>query len=54
VSCLLIGGHQVHHRPVGVVGDADHGQAIKAEQPRRIVNHARSSSVVIILLRQQV
>lgn len=30
-----------------------HGQAVKAQQPRRIVCHVRSSSVVIILLRQQ-
>ncbi|MFE0512636.1 hypothetical protein [Streptomyces sp. NPDC058964] len=33
MACPLISSDQVHHRPVGVVGDPDHGQAVKAQQP---------------------
>jgi len=50
VPCPLISGHQMHYRTVEVAGDPDSGQAVKAQQPRRIVNHTLSSSVVIILL----
>jgi hypothetical protein len=44
----------VDHRPTfTIVVDPDDSQALKAQQPGRIVDHARGSSVVIGLLRQQ-
>ena len=51
---LLVCGDQVHHRPVvWCVVNPDDGQAGQAQQPGRIVVHARGSSVVIVLPRQQ-
>jgi hypothetical protein len=50
---LLVHGDQVHDRDTYFLIDPDDGQAFKAEQPGRIVDHARGSSVVIGLPRQQ-
>ena len=51
---LLVRSDQVHDRPVvWFLVDPDDGQAGQAQQPGRIVVHARGSSVVIVLLRQQ-
>jgi hypothetical protein len=43
----------VHDRPVNTVIDSNYGQAVKTQQPRRILNHARGFSAVIGLPRQQ-
>jgi hypothetical protein len=52
-SGLFIRGNQMHDRPVDTVVDPHHGQAVKTQQPRRILNHARGFSAVIGLPRQQ-
>jgi hypothetical protein len=48
-SCLFTTGGQIHHRDTGGVQlDPLSDQALKAQQPGRIVDHARSSSPVTI------
>jgi hypothetical protein len=37
----------MHDRPIHTVIDPGDGQAVEAQQPGRIINHARGSSVVI-------
>jgi hypothetical protein len=49
----LIRGDQMHDRAGRSVLDSRHGQALQAQQPGRILDHARGSSVVTSLLRQQ-
>jgi hypothetical protein len=49
----LISSAKVHHRPYLAGCDLRDRQAIQTQQPGRIVDHARGSSLVIFLPRQQ-